>query len=473
MPRKINTDQLPEIFGDLSKWDRPTIELIKSFAPIQGVVEGYPEAQVFCTPEVNGAPYLNVAFSDEFAAIGQVAAGEITGLPIQYIPVFAELRHNLKGKPIEWMASVPHLVKLSTKADAMVLDSQSNELVPVSGGSGNAKHRTVRGVFCNVRTQYGMKVIRAMTGFPYSAVKKSFQYNAGEISWGVKTEVTRMAYAARFFLQEAIKNGKGAVALKPTIAQEDAFNTGILQYMLNQLGFNVVEAFDVDYYTMFKTEIDDIFANRLPENFLEGIVAGNTEIRCYIADVAYQKVIRFFVDQEEQVVYAADLEGDRLTDEIACLSREFKRFAERLSRFWLLRPFIAAEEFLYSLIRWEQRSFAERLMKVCGYPVDSGYAGVSFMYAMDGDVIVEQILGTATDLFKLLMQGVDACYNMTVHFKLILEGYKLIDPENKELIAYLEGAVQKCENVYSQNPNIGFFEAYTVLKKQIGPFCPA
>ena len=114
------------------------------------------------------------AFTDAYALIGTIAAADILGLPFYGVPMWSQIRHDLKLEPLSWFGNMPVTsIKWSTAGDAYVNNKDGTKVV-VMGKSGNAPLRTQAGVFCNVRPYGPITVVRCMPCLPYSQDKSKF-----------------------------------------------------------------------------------------------------------------------------------------------------------------------------------------------------------------------------------------------------------------------------------------------------------
>ena len=91
----------------------------------------------------------------------------------------------------------------------------------------------------------------------------------GIIHCEMNTPGVQMAYAVRRFLQMVHETGNiGRVAYKPTQAQEDGVNSGILSWMLQGTKFQVGRRYAVDGYVEHRELVDRIV--NLPTRRLQG-----------------------------------------------------------------------------------------------------------------------------------------------------------------------------------------------------------
>ena len=96
-----------------------------------------------------------------------------------------------------------------------------------------------------------------------------------------------MAYAVRLFLKMVHETGQiGRVATKPTQAQEDAVNAGIVRWLLQGTKFELKRRYSVDAYAEHKANVDAIVA-LLPKDFKAGMENWGGEINEHISDTNF------------------------------------------------------------------------------------------------------------------------------------------------------------------------------------------
>ena len=200
------------------------------------------------------------AFTDKFALNGTLMALDVLGLPFLGVPMMAQFRHDTKLKSLDWFGKLDYTaIKWSTAGDALV--NENGRKVVVLGKSANAPLRTAAGVYCNVRPYGTITNVRFMPGLPYSQDSKKFKVDreTGNIHSEMNTPGVRMAYAVRLFLKMVHDTGYiGRVATKPTQAQEDAVNAGILRWLLQGTQFQLKRSYAVDAYAEHKANVDAI-----------------------------------------------------------------------------------------------------------------------------------------------------------------------------------------------------------------------
>jgi len=399
------------------------------------------------------------SLTDAFALLGTVAAIDILGLPFYAVPMWSQIRHDLKLEPLSWFGNMPVTsIKWSTAGDAYVNDSNGNKVV-VMGKSGNAPLRTQAGVYCNVRPYGPITVVRCMPCLPYSQDKQKFNVNAdtGIIHSEMNTPGVQMAYAARLFLKMVNDTGRlGRVAFKPTQAMEDGINAGLLTWMLEGTKFTSGRKWAVNAYTEHKQNIDKIIS-LLPGNFKEGMENWTGQVEQHIADTNYGLMLWDLIDKNDCIILATDLDGDRLTDLLADVSDPLRAFGQKVLDFV------------------GKKTDMQLLWKEMGYVTGNGRDMTSVMHRMDGPPIHEQTLGSADAMLLRLLDGDESMgatkqpYDPRIHFVLIRDAYLDANPGNKKLAQWLNNALDQFDKVYSPN-RPGFINGYKELKNTIIPW---
>lgn len=422
--------------------------------------EGYPDAVVWKGGNHDGkiAPVAH-SLTDAYALLGTVAAIDVLGLPYYAVPMWSQIRHDHKLEPLSWFGNMPCTsIKWSTAGDAYVNDGKGNQVV-VMGKSGNAPLRTQAGVYCNVRPYGPVTVVRCMPCLPYSQDKAKFDVDAktGIIHSEMNTPGVQMAYAVRRFLALVNETQKvGRVAYKPTQAMEDGINAGILSWLLQGTKFTIGRKYAVDGYVEHKERVDRIIA-LLPDNFKEGMENWSGQIEQHIADTNYGILLWDLIEQNDAIIIATDLDGDRLTDLLADVSDPLRAFGDRVLKH------VGSDKSMRNL--WDDM----------GYTTGNGRDMTSVMYRMSGPPIHEQTLGSADAMLLRLLDGDESMggtkkpYDPRIHFVLIRDAYKDANPDNKELHAWLDNALAAFDEVYSgERP--GFLQGYEKLKAAIKPW---
>ena len=92
---------------------------------------GYPNAIVWeggnFDSDVNPVAH---SLTDAYALIGTIAAIDILGLPFYALPMWSQIRHDLKLEPLSWFGNMPVTsIKWSTAGDAYVNDKSGKKVV--------------------------------------------------------------------------------------------------------------------------------------------------------------------------------------------------------------------------------------------------------------------------------------------------------------------------------------------------------
>ncbi len=422
--------------------------------------KGYPNAIVWeggnFDSDVNPIAH---SLTDAYALIGTIAAIDILGLPFYALPMWSQIRHDLKLEPLSWFGNMPVTsIKWSTAGDAYVNDKNGGKVV-VMGKSGNAPLRTQAGVYCNVRPYGPITVVRCMPCLPYSQDKAKFTINSetGIIHSEMNTPAIQMAYAGRLFLKMVNETGKlGRIAFKPTQAMEDGINAGLITWLLDGTKFKIGRKWAVNAYEEHKENIQKII-NLLPSNFKEGMENWSGSIEQHIADTNYGLLLWDLIEKKECVVLATDLDGDRLTDLLADVSDPLREFGKKI------------------LKKVNSESKIENLWNEMGYITGNGRDMTSVMYRMDGPPIHEQTLGSADAMLLRLLNGDESMggtkkpYDPRIHFVLIRDAYLEANPDNKKLKLWFDEVLNTFDSIYgTKRPN--FLDGFRTLKESITPW---
>ena len=398
------------------------------------------------------------AFTDMFALNGTLMALDVLGLPFLGVPMMAQFRHDTKLVSLEWFGKMDNIcLKWSTAGDFMVNDN--GKKVVVAGKSANAPLRTAAGVYCNVRPYGGITSIRFMPGLPYSQDNKKFAVDkaTGNIHSEMNTPGVRMAYAARLFLKMVHDTGQiGRVATKPTQAKEDAVNAGIVRWLLQGTKFKLKRQYSVDAYEEHKTNVDAIVA-LLPKDFKAGMENWGGDVYEHISDTNFGLLLHDMINQRKCIVYATDLDGDRLTDLMADAPDVLRAWGQIV------------------LDKSGAKVDMKKLWTDMGFTMTNGKDMTSVMYRVQGEPIYEQTLGSADAMLLRLLDGDETVggekqpYDPRIHFVLINEAYKAANPDNKELAKWLDDQLATFDKVYSgKRPR--YLDGYNKLKEAIKPW---
>tara|TARA_Y100001936_G_C16091477_1_gene686602 strand:+ start:1270 stop:2643 length:1374 start_codon:yes stop_codon:yes gene_type:complete len=431
------------------------------FEPGDVKPDGYPDAVIWKGGNHDGVvnPVAH-SLTDAYALLGTIAAIDILGLPYYAVPMWSQYRHDMKLEPLSWFGNIPCTsIKWSTAGDAYVNDGKGGKVV-VMGKSGNAPLRTQAGVYCNVRPYGPSTVVRCMPCLPYSQDQKKFDVDkeTGIVHSEMNTPGVQMAYSCRLFLKMVHETTKfGRVAMKPTQAQEDGINSGLLSWLLKDTKFTIGRRYAVDGYEEHKERVDRIIA-LLPSNFKDGMEEWSGQIEQHISDTNYGLLIWDLIEQRPNIVLATDLDGDRLTDLLADISDPLRAFGQKVL------TFVGSDKKMDTSM-WNDM----------GYTTGNGRDMTSVMYRMYGPPIHEQTLGSADAMLLRLLDGDESMggtkspYDPRIHFVLIRDAYLDANPGNDELRKWLDSALETFDKVYSDT-RPGFLEGYRALKNAITPW---
>jgi hypothetical protein len=398
------------------------------------------------------------SFTDMFALNGTLMALDVLGLPFLGVPMMAQFRHDTRLASLEWFGKLEYTaIKWSTAGDFMV--NQDGKKVVVFGKSANAPLRTAAGVYCNVRPYGTITSVRFMPGLPYSQDGKKFRVDrdTGNIHSEMNTPGVRMAYAVRLFLKMVHETKQiGRVATKPTQAQEDAVNAGIVRWLLQGTKFELKRRYAVDAYAEHKANVDAIVA-LLPKDFKAGMENWSGEINEHISDTNFGLLLHDMIRQRKAIVYATDLDGDRLTDLMADAPEVLRNWGQMV------------------LDHAKTGADMRKVWSEMGFTMKSGHDMTSVMYRMQGEPIFEQTLGSADAMLLRLLAGDETVggekqpYDPRIHFVLINEAYKAANPGNMELARWLDAQLATFDKIYgSKRPR--YIEGYNKLKEAIKPW---
>jgi hypothetical protein len=399
------------------------------------------------------------AFTDMFALNGTIMAADVLGLPFYAVPMMAQYRHDTKLAPLEWFGKLDYTaIKWSTAGDALVNDN--GKKVVVMGKSANAPLRTAAGVYCNVRPYGTITSVRFMPGLPYSQDKRKFRVerDTGNIHSEMNTPGVRMAYAARLFLKMVHETGAvGRVATKPTQAQEDAVNAGILRWLLQGTKFKLGRRYVVDAYEEHRENVDAIVA-LLPKDFKAGMENWTGEVHEHISDTNFGILLHDMYQQRNAIVYATDLDGDRLTDLMADAPDVLRGWGQKI------------------LEHVKAGTDIHKVWREMGFTMTNGKDMTSVMYRMEGPPIFEQTLGSADAMLLRLLAGDETVggekqpYDPRIHFVLINDAYKAANPGNKKLAQWLDEQLAAFDKIYGGKQRPRYLDGYAKLKDAIKPW---
>ena len=408
--------------------------------------------------DAGGVKPVAHAFTDMFALNGTLMALDVLGLPFLGVPMMAQFRHDTKLASLDWFGKLDYTsLKWSTAGDFMV--NEGGKKVVVAGKSANAPLRTAAGVYCNVRPYGTITSIRFMPGLPYSQDKKKFGVDpaTGVIHSEMNTPGIRMCFAVRLFLKMVHETGQiGRVATKPTQAQEDTVNAGIVRWMLKGTKFELKRKYSVDAYEEQKEKVDAIVA-LLPKDFKAGMENWGGEIYEHISDTNFGLLLHDMIQQKGAIVYATDLDGDRLTDLMADAPDVLRAWGQMV------------------LDKVKPGTDMNKVWSDMGFNMKNGKDMTSVMYRVVGEPIYEQTLGSADAMLLRLLAGDETeggtkqPYDPRIHFVLVNEAYKAANPGNAELAKWLDDQLAIFDKVYGgKRPK--YLDGYKQLKAAIKPW---
>ena len=408
--------------------------------------------------DAGGVKPVAHAFTDMFALNGTLMALDVLGLPFLGVPMMAQFRHDTKLASLDWFGKLDYTsLKWSTAGDFMV--NEGGKKVVVAGKSANAPLRTAAGVYCNVRPYGTITSIRFMPGLPYSQDKKKFGVDAatGVIHSEMNTPGIRMCYAVRLFLKMVHDTKQiGRVATKPTQAQEDTVNAGIVRWMLKGTKFELKRKYSVDAYEEQKEKVDAIVA-LLPKDFKAGMENWSGDIYEHISDTNFGLLLHDMIQQKGAIVYATDLDGDRLTDLMADAPDVLRAWGQMV------------------LDKVKPGTDMNKVWADMGFTMKNGKDMTSVMYRITGEPIYEQTLGSADAMLLRLLAGDETeggtkqPYDPRIHFVLINEAYKAANPGNAVLAKWLDEQLEIFDKIYGgKRPK--YLDGYKQLKAAIKPW---
>jgi hypothetical protein len=163
------------------------------------------------------------------------------------------------------------------------------------------------------------------------------------------------------------------------------------------------------------------------------------------------------MQQKRVVIYATDLDGDRLTDLMADAPDALRAWGQMV------------------LDKVKPGTDMKKLWADMGFTMGSGKDMTSVMYRMQGEPIYEQTLGSADAMLLRLLKGDETeggtkqPYDPRIHFVLINEAYKAANPGHRELHRWLDEQLAAFDRVYGgKRPR--YLEGYKKLKEAIKPW---
>jgi hypothetical protein len=163
------------------------------------------------------------------------------------------------------------------------------------------------------------------------------------------------------------------------------------------------------------------------------------------------------IRQRKAIVYATDLDGDRLTDLMADAPDVLRDWGQIV------------------LDHVKAGADIKKVWREMGFTMTNGKDMTSVMYRMQGEPIYEQTLGSADAMLLRLLAGDETVggekqpYDPRIHFVLINEAYKAANPNNQELAHWLDAQLETFDKIYSgKRPR--YLDGYNKLKQAIKPW---
>ena len=181
------------------------------------------------------------------------------------------------------------------------------------------------------------------------------------------------------------------------------------------------------------------------------------EIHEHISDTNFGILLHDMMQQRKAIVYATDLDGDRLTDLMADAPDVLRGWGQKV------------------LDHVKAGVDMNKVWKDMGFTMTNGKDMTSVMYRMEGEPIFEQTLGSADAMLLRLLAGDETVggekqpYDPRIHFVLINEAYKAANPGNKELAGWLDAQLATFDKIYGgKRPR--YLDGYNKLKEAIKPW---
>ena len=193
-----------------------------------------------------------------------------------------------------------------------------------------------------------------------------------------------------------------------------------MRWLLQGTKFKLKRQYAVDAYDEHKANVDAIVA-LLPKDFKAGMENWGGEINEHISDTNFGILLHDMYQQRKAIVYATDLDGDRLTDLMADAPDVLRGWGQMV------------------LDHVKAGTDMNKVWKDMGFTMTNGKDMTSVMYRMEGEPIFEQTLGSADAMLLRLLAGDETVggekqpYDPRIHFVLINEAYKAANPGNTEL----------------------------------------
>ena len=237
------------------------------------------------------------------------------------------------------------------------------------------------------------------------------------------------------------------------IAQEDTVNAGMMRWLLQGTKFELKRRYSVDAYEEQKSNVDAIVA-RLPGDFKDGMEDWGGNVYEHISDTNFGLLLHDMIHHRNVIIYATDLDGDRLTDLMADGPEVLRNWGQMV------------------LDHVKAGAEMKNVWSEIGFTMKSGHDMTSAMYRMQGAPIYQQTLGSADAMLLRLLNGDETVggkkrpYDPRIHFVLINEAYKAANPGNSELADWLDVQLATFDKIYS-GTRPRYLDGYQLLKQAI------
>jgi hypothetical protein len=230
-----------------------------------------------------------------------------------------------------------------------------------------------------------------------------------------------------------------------------------MRWLLQGTQFTLKRKYTVDAYEEQRANVDAIVA-LLPADFKAGMENWKGDIYEHISDTNFGLLLHDMIRHRKCIVYATDLDGDRLTDLMAD--------APDVLRDWGQIVLDAAGA----------KVDMKKLWTEMGFTMTNGKDMTSVMYRLHGAPIYEQTLGSADAMLLRLLDGDETVggekqpYDPRIHFVLINEAYKAANPGNKQLADWLDAQLATFDKIYAGESRPLYLDGYKKLKEAITPW---
>jgi len=227
--------------------------------------------------------------------------------------------------------------------------------------------------------------------------------------------------------------------------------------LLQGTQFTLKRKYTVDAYEEQRANVDAIVA-LLPKDFKAGMENWKGDIYEHISDTNFGLLLHDMIRHRKCIVYATDLDGDRLTDLMADAPDVLRDWGQ------IVLDGAGVKEDM------------KKLWTKMGFTMTNGKDMTSVMYRLHGAPIYEQTLGSADAMLLRLLDGDETVggekqpYDPRIHFVLINEAYKAANPGNKQLADWLDAQLATFDKIYAGDSRPRYLDGYKLLKEAITPW---